>query len=108
MNTENTTPTAAELLAEWERYNESRVMAYTMRKDADVIRFQNECDTRAAQLDRLCEDAGISINDDGVFAYASDKMVWALGYGGGYRFLNISARDQQALQEWLLIKENGK
>ena len=52
MNTETPT-TAAELLREWKRYNESQIMAYVMVEDDRVAEFQKECDTRAARLDEM-------------------------------------------------------
>ncbi len=105
MNTETPT-TAAELLAEW------KILDYDLQTlddgNTDLRQIRNRVAEIAARLDELCEKAGISIND-GVFAYNSDTMSWALGYGGGYRHIGIPAREQQALQEWLLIKnENGK
>jgi len=112
MNTETQpTPTAAELLAEWKRlqlidpdYGHLPNGEAHLQNSIDDMLMTNI----AAQLNQSCEDAGISINDDWVFAYASEKMVWALGYGGGYRFMNIDAREQQALQEWLLIKAQAQ
>jgi len=59
------------------------------------------------RLDEIAEAAGISIIN-GQFAYNSDKTEWRLESDGGRFFTNLPAREQQAIQEWLLIKNEEK
>ncbi len=109
MNTETPT-TAAELLAEWKTLNALNETA-TTRSLFMAPHLVSHMAAIAARLDELCEDAGIEII----------RMGASQGYFFSYsRWTNLDsikiqakpylvAREQQALQEWLLIKnENGK
>jgi hypothetical protein len=114
MNTE-TPPTAAELLAEWKRHKiNAKLASDEEREKFGLIPILPQIEAIAVQLDQVCEDAGVEIYE-GQFVYNTTE-VWktdarskendfmAIAANG-----SISAREQQALQEWLLIKnENGK
>jgi len=116
MNTETQPTTAAELLAEWKElldYN------HHLRNDReDRFASLKECknsermDVVAARLDEMCEDAGISIID-GRFWYddfdceVEEEDGTAVGLGK-IAVCELPAREQQALQEWLLIKAQAQ
>jgi hypothetical protein len=103
MNTETPTPTtAAELLAEWK----ALVASIGMTQPSEYP-FIMEI---SAQLDQMCDELGLFIIE-GCFVYAK-----CVNGDGPYRnwygvvdpadWVRITAKEQQALQEWLLIKEN--
>lgn len=120
MNTEAPT-TAAELLSEWKTLNALNENA-TTRSLFMAPHLVSHMAAIAARLDEMCEDAGIVLID-GVFQY-SLRMLMQMRYirENNEAWLSVArkqakpispspmqARDQQALQEWLLIKnENGK
>lgn len=61
----------------------------------------------AAELDRRCEDAGIGLYKDGSFWYSQrtkddHENMFAITTCNTQQ---ISAREQHALEEWLLIRE---
>lgn len=94
---EDTKETAVELLSEWKLLEDHVI---SVRRD-EISR----------RLDEMCEAAGISIIQ-GHFVYA--KCVRGDAAFGGWfgavipeNWARIPAREQQALQEWLLIKEGG-
>lgn len=113
MNTKTPT-TAAELLR---GYYELKIEsdAYETFGCADAmeqIEFDatmQKIDAIAARLDEMCEDAGIYLQESGYFRYLKYEFDY-IGHGRDtYKMAclrDCSARDQQALQEWLLIKEN--
>lgn len=103
MNTNPTTPTAAELLAEW-------------KKPVSGLRIENTLEWLSQhtfiglRLDKMCDEIGISVVN-GSFVYA--KCLNGDGvYRGWYGVVNptdwvrIPAQEQQDLQEWLLIRKN--
>jgi len=108
---EDTKETAVELLSEWKsRKEDIEVIKFFGNLDGNDLRniefLEKETDGLSRRLDEMCEAAGISIVDN-EFAYNSDKTEWRLLSDGGHLFINLPAREQQALQEWLLIKEGG-
>jgi hypothetical protein len=72
-----------------------------------VIENMEKAEVLSRRLDEITGAAGISIIN-GQFAYDSDKTEWRLESDGGRFFTNLPAREQQAIQEWLLIKNEEK
>jgi hypothetical protein len=107
MNTETPT-TAAELLAEWKEMKDKIYLI------DDLDEWKANVRTIAARLDGMCDDAGILLID-GAFVYHWQSLsISASGVRNGVQAYTVTTncldgREQQALQEWLLIKnENGK
>ena len=111
-----TKDTAVALLKEWERLKNTWVDEDDYRDDlgepieeakAKIDAAWDHLDTEKAsvsrRLDEMAEAAGICMIGD-KFGYESEKVLWQAVDGIGYKFLDISAREQQAIQEWLLIK----
>jgi len=95
-----TTPTAADLLAEWKKQEHASNPFSSWAWDPE---YQKQI---AAELDQMCIDAGISIVD-GLFMYSDIQANYHRGHS--QTCFNISsgtipAWEQQSLQEWLLIK----
>lgn len=109
METQETT-TAVQLLAEWKRINgegEDVAEFISTYGIESLFTYRAALKRRADSLDKIAEDAGISIIE-GSFAYGSEKVHWDYKNGNGCKFLNIPAEEQQAIQEWLLIKSKIK
>ncbi len=115
-----TKDTAEALLKEWKRLDNSWVDEDDYRDDlgepiedakAKIDAAWDYLDAEKAsisrRLDEKAEAAGISIIN-GQFAYDPDKTEWRLESDGGRFFTNLPAREQQAIQEWLLIKNEEK
>ena len=108
-----TKETARELLVEVNTCENSMAMllgACLMQNEKAILERNAFVERRAiavAKLDLKCKAAGISIIN-GQFAYDSDKTEWRLESDGGRFFTNLPAREQQAIQEWLLIKNEEK
>lgn len=99
MNNPTTTPpTAADLLAEWNYYQKINPI------DRVEEKWVQACADVAAQLDQMCEDAGIRLE--------GSKFVYYLGEVGDgmvgqprYFIPKLPATEDQALREWLLIRD---
>ena len=96
-----TKDTAVALLKEWKH---QEIASNPFSSWAWVPEYQKELSQR---LDEISGASGISIIN-GQFAYDSDKTEWRLESDGGRFFTNLPAREQQAIQEWLLIKNEEK
>jgi len=117
MNTETQpTPTAAELLAEWKRlqlidpdYGHLPNGEAHLQNSIDDMLMTNI----AAQLDKMCEDAGIMLID-GAFTYHWESLAISTnGVRKGIQAYTVTtnrlkAKEQQTLQEWLLIKAQAQ
>jgi hypothetical protein len=114
-----TTPTAAELLAEWKNLEDYR---HRLRNDRDdrfaslkESRNSDKMDSIAAQLDQMADDWGIqlchpdpesSLVDYPFFVYMDLEPTHPVIYDSLGEAIPIPATEQQALQEWLLIRKN--
>ena len=84
-----------------------------LKGDASEIGYQTqEIHFISKKLDEMCEKAGIYLQESGYFRYQKYDFDY-IGHGRDTFKMaclrDCSAREQQALQEWLLIKEeNGK
>ena len=96
-----TKDTAVALLKEWKYLSDSIMGPHGLRY------HEFELASISRRLDEKAEAAGISIIN-GQFAYDPDKTEWRLESDGGRFFTNLPAREQQAIQEWLLIKNEEK
>jgi hypothetical protein len=100
MSTNTTPPTASELLAEWKQ------PSWVESKFANHQDWRDRRKEVHYQLDQMCEDAGISI-DGGVYFY---RKMGEICNRRGYAVIDIHGHvlgksKQQALQEWLLIRD---
>ena len=100
-----TKDTAVALLKEWKYLSDSIMGPH------GLTQHEVELTSISRRLDEMAEAWGISIGQDGLFWYK--KMLICLGGKShcliGNDFRVIPAREQQAIQEWLLIKnENTK
>jgi hypothetical protein len=111
MSTNTTPPTASELLAEWKNIQKvlrSKIdprflpLGPFTQKRIDSIRIEQE--TRisgiAAQLDQMCEDAGI-YHRDGFPQFRNVDGQTIVGKHGP-----VSLSELIPLLEWLLIRKN--
>ena len=104
-----TKDTAVALLKEWKRMTDGNDFL-KMQRSEPLLNAHNDfvvVQEISRRLDEKAEAAGISIIND-QFAYDSDKTEWRLESDGGRFFTNLPAREQQAIQEWLLIKNEEK
>jgi len=115
-----TKDTAVALLKEWKRLDNSWVDEDNYRDelgepiedaeakiDAAWDRLDAEKASISRRLDEKAEYAGISIIGD-KFAYESENVSTQGVHGIAYKFIDLPAREQQAIQEWLLIKNEEK
>lgn len=96
-----TKDTAVALLKEWKYLSDSIMGPHGLRY------HEVELASISRRLDEISGASGISIIN-GQFAYDSESVWWQAVHGTGYKFVNLPAREQQAIQEWLLIKNEEK
>jgi hypothetical protein len=112
---EDTKETAVELLKEWQKL---KMDIETDNRTLDnptkfVVPNMEKADEISRRLDEMCEAAGISIQVGVEYTYGSfvyghvfHGRAMDLEFSDPFRkYRPIPAREQQALQEWLLIKE---
>ena len=97
MNTNTTPPTASELLAEWKHDRHCASLPDIDQKVREV--FESGMRHKAAQLDKMCEDAGI-YQRDGFAQFRNVDGQTIVGKHGP-----ISLSELIAILEWLLIRD---
>lgn len=115
-----TKDTAVALLKEWKRLDNSWVDEDDYRDelgepiegaeakiDAAWDRLDAEKASISRRLDEIAEATGITIAHSGEFAYDWDKTK-LVNTTPKTCCLDLPAREQQAIQEWLLIKNEEK
>jgi len=115
-----TKDTAVALLKEWKRLDNSWVDEDNYRDelgepiedaeakiDAAWDRLDAEKASISRRLDEMSGAWGITI-ESGRFTYDYNKVSEVSVRGRSTCFLNLPAREQQAIQEWLLIKNEEK
>ena len=101
----------ADLIAEWVRWDETRVWQYVTSQD-EFPETMDALASIAAELDRRATEAGIHLTDHGYFRYEFYEFDY-IGYGKHTNKMaclrgEISAKEQHDLEGWLLLKEGGK
>jgi hypothetical protein len=101
-----TKDTAVALLKEWKQLDEEDKAWATLLPDG-----ANKHDDALASISRRLDEKagawGITI-ESGRFTYDYNKVSEVSVRGRSTCFLNLPAREQQAIQEWLLIKNEEK
>jgi len=106
-----TKDTAVALLKEWKQLKSNIDMdKWTLDHPNHfsrkfVIENMEKAEVISRRLDEMTGAAGISI-EVGRFAYTN--MIVAFNTTMEIHFLDLPAREQQAIQEWLLIKNEEK
>jgi hypothetical protein len=110
-----TKDTAVALLKEWKsRKEDIEAIKFFGNLDGNDLRnvefLENEMESLSRRLDEIAKAAGIILKD-GYFMYSDINAHYDFGrfdvrfrISGG----NLPAREQQAIQEWLLIKNEEK
>ena len=112
-----TKDSAVQLLKEWKRLDEIVAPLFEATEEERdfetslvIGHFTSQMRPISRRLDEMAKAWGISLGQDGLFWYK--EMLVCLGgkshclTGNDFRF--IPAREQQAIQEWLLIKNEEK
>jgi hypothetical protein len=108
-----TKDTAVALLKEWKQLKSNIDMdKWTLDHPNHfsrkfVIENIEKAEVISRRLDEKAEAVGITIIGD-KFAYESENVSTQGVHGIAYKFIDLPAREQQAIQEWLLIKNEEK
>ena len=109
-----TKDTAVALLKEWKQLKSNIDMdRWTLDHPNHfsrkfVIENMEKVEVISRRLDEKAEASGISMIGD-KFAYESENVFTQGVHGIAYKFIDtVTAREQQAIQEWLLIKNEEK